>query len=42
MEYNSQRAIWSLTRDQYVIIGKDCGLQLVDKNGNQIYGNALK
>jgi hypothetical protein len=41
IELSSQRAIWSLIGEQYVIIGKDCGFQLVDNKGNQKYGSSL-
>lgn len=41
MEFNSQRAIWSLVGEQYIIIGKDCGFQMVDNQGAQKYGNSL-
>ena len=33
--------MWSLNGQQYVIIGKDCGFQMVDNSGKQKYGNSL-
>ena len=41
IELSSQRAIWSLIGEQYIIIGKDCGFQLVDNKGKQKYGSSL-
>lgn len=41
MEFNTQRAKWTLNNGHTLIIGKDCGFQVIDTWGNQVYGNSL-
>ena len=40
-ELSSQRSIWYLNDESAVIIGKDCGFQVVASNGIPKFGNSL-